>query len=517
MIGRTEDVTGSEIQVDETAVRETLSTGLFSSRGASRIGWAHQTYAEFLAARYLLTKELAPEQILDLIFHPTDGKVVPQLRQVAAWLATLSSEMFQRLTTIDPEVLLYGDVTEVDEDGRRELVESLLDLYDREESLDTDWAMRQEYRKLNHSELADQLRPYIINRAKGALVREVAIKIAEGCQLCPVGQKLLTVALDDSDNIRVRVEAAYAISKIGNEATRAKLRPLAEEKAGDDPDDELKGCALQALWPDLISFEELCTLLTPLKRPNFYGAYSHFLQYNLVDGLQPKDLPTALNWVTSLEPSPLSSFEIVADRIILRSLRDVDDPDIAVCLASTVFSRIHKGSEIVGSLSRDEFQEALQDLDEARRKLMRQVLSHFTGFSTKTGQLNYRLTQLLRSEDVRWLIDLYDEVDDEPQQRALANLVMRIFDRSDTNQTDAIIVAARKYPALVKEFAWLLEPIELGSEMAKQLKAEYLEEQKWREGRTKGSLLDPAPTERIRRHLDKCESGDSISLLETQS
>ena len=416
--------------------------------------------------------------------------------------------MFQRLTTIDPEVLLYGDVTEVDEDGRRKLVESLLDLYDREESLDTDWAMRQEYRKLNHSELADQLRPYIINRAKGALVREVAIQIAEGCQLCPVGQKLLTVALDDSDNIRVRVEAAYAISKIGNEATRAKLRPLAEEKAGDDPDDELKGCALQALWPDLISFEELRTLLTPRKRPNFYGAYSHFLQYNLVDGLQPKDLPTALNWVTSLELSPLSNFEIVADRIILRSLREVDDPHIAVCLASTVFSQIRKSPEIVSSLSRDEFQEALQDLGEARQILVRHVLSHFPGSSTETAWLNYRLTQLLRPEDVRWLIDLFDEVEDEVQQRVLANLVMRVFDRSDTRQTDAIIVASRRYQALADQFTWLLEPIELGSELGKQLKAEYLEEKKRSEQRTKDPLLDPPPTERIRRHLDKCESGD---------
>ena len=508
MIGGTEDVTGSEIQVDETAVRETLSTGLFSSRGASSMGWAHQTYAEFLAARYLLAKKLEPDQVFELIFHPTDGKVVPQLRQVAAWLATLSSEMFQRLTTIDPAVLLYGDLTEVDEDGRRNLVGSLLDLYDREESFDTDWAMRQEYRKLNHSALADQLRPYIIDRAKGTLVRNVAIQIAEGCQLRPVGLDLLRVALDDSDNIQVRVDAAYAISKIGDEATRAKLRPLAEEKGEDDPEDELKGCALQALWPDLIAFKELRTLLTPPKRLNFFGAYSSFLQYKLVDGLQPKELPTALNWSTSFEPGSLSDFAIVADRIILRALRHVDDPDIEFSLASTVFSRILKSPEIVSSLSKNEFQETLQASGEARRSLVRRVLALFTGSPTETAQVNYHLTQLLGSEDVQWLIDLYDEVDDEVQQRVLSNLVRRIFDPSDTSQTDAIIVAAGKYSALAEEFAWLLGAIELSSEMAKQLKAEYLEEQKWNKKEDKGPRLDPPPAERILRYLDKCESGD---------
>ena len=508
VIGGREDVTGNEVIVDETAVRETLSTGLFSSRGSSRIGWAHQTYAEFLAARYVLTKDLAREQILDLIINPTDGKVVPQLRQVASWLATLSSEMFQRLTTVDPEVLLYSDVTEVDEDGRRKLVESLLDLYDRQESFDTDWAMRQEYRKLNHSELADQLRPYIINRAKGALVRTVAARIAEMCQLRQVSKELLDVALDNSDNIQVRIDAVYGIARIEGEAMRAKLRPLAEEKGGDDPDDELKGCALQALWPDLISFEELRTLLTPPKRSNFFGAYSSFLWHKLVDGLEPKDLPTALTWINSLEPGCRSSFDIVADRVILKALQHVEDPHIAVCLGSTVFSRILKSREIVSNLSGNEFQETLQASGEERQTLIRQVLAHFTGSSTETAQLNYNLTQLLRPEDVRWLIDLYDEVKDEPQQNALADLLMRIVDLTDTDHTDAIIVAAPKYQALEKKFARLLKPVELRSEMAEQLKAEYLEEQKWSEEKEEGPILDPALTERIRRHLAKCELGD---------
>ena len=512
LIGGKEDVSGSEVVVGESAIRETLSTGVFSSRGASRMGWAHQTYAEFLAARYLLTKGLEPDQIFDLISHPTDGKVIPQLRQVAAWLATLSPEMFQRLTTTDPEVLLYSDVTKADEDGRRQLVESLLDLYDREELLDTDWAMRREYRKLNHSKLADQLHPFITNQAKGALVRRVAAQIAEGCQLHEVSQELLTVALDNFDDIQIRIQAAYAIARVGDEATRAKLRPLAEGKAGNDPEDELKGCALQALWPDLIAFEELPTLLTPPKRPSLHGAYIDFLWCKLVDRLPLRDLPTALNWVTSLEPSPRSSFEIAADRIILKALQHVDDPDIAVPLASTVFSRIRKGPEIVGNLSRNEFQEALQASGEARLKLIRQMLPYFTDSSNETTWLGCGSTPLLRSEDVHWLIGLYDEVEDELQQRALSNLVRCVFNSSDTDQTDAIIVAAQKHPVLAEGFAWMLEPIELGSEKAKQLKAQYLKEQKRSEERDKRPRLDPLPTEQIRRHLDEFESGDQSAF-----
>ena len=43
-----------EILKKEKVIPEVLDTGLFSSRGLERMGWAHQTYAEFLAAWYLV-------------------------------------------------------------------------------------------------------------------------------------------------------------------------------------------------------------------------------------------------------------------------------------------------------------------------------------------------------------------------------------------------------------------------------------------------------------------------------
>ena len=48
-------MSGGEFAVSEGAVREVLSdTGLFSSRGPRRMGWAHRTFAEYLASRYLV-------------------------------------------------------------------------------------------------------------------------------------------------------------------------------------------------------------------------------------------------------------------------------------------------------------------------------------------------------------------------------------------------------------------------------------------------------------------------------
>jgi predicted NACHT family NTPase len=61
-----------DVEVSESALWEVLGTGLFSSRGADRLGWAHLTYAEFLAARYCTRRKMPVAQIRPLIFHPSD-------------------------------------------------------------------------------------------------------------------------------------------------------------------------------------------------------------------------------------------------------------------------------------------------------------------------------------------------------------------------------------------------------------------------------------------------------------
>jgi predicted NACHT family NTPase len=94
LIGGAEGKNDAAVEVSRAAIRETLDTGLFSSRGLDRIGWAHQTYAEFLAARFLVEHGLPPNRIMTLIVHP-DGKIVPQLRETAAWLANMKPEVFR--------------------------------------------------------------------------------------------------------------------------------------------------------------------------------------------------------------------------------------------------------------------------------------------------------------------------------------------------------------------------------------------------------------------------------------
>jgi hypothetical protein len=72
---------------DARSVINSLNTALFSSRGENRLGFAHQTFAECLAARRVTNIPLSQ---LRKLFCGNDGTkehVIPQLAETAAWLA----------------------------------------------------------------------------------------------------------------------------------------------------------------------------------------------------------------------------------------------------------------------------------------------------------------------------------------------------------------------------------------------------------------------------------------------
>ena len=107
-----------EVTVSTDALWEVLDTGLFSSRGANRIGWAHQTYSEFLAARYCKRRKMPLQQIRPLIFHPSDHgrRLIPQLHEVAAWMAAMDAEILRVVATADPEALLGAAAASISDD-----------------------------------------------------------------------------------------------------------------------------------------------------------------------------------------------------------------------------------------------------------------------------------------------------------------------------------------------------------------------------------------------------------------
>lgn len=512
LCGESDSIEGTQSRVTEGAIKETLSTGLFSSRGPNRMGWAHQTYAEFLSAHYLVQHQMTLTQMMSLIVHPGDpqGKLVPQLHEVAAWLAGMKSGVFQKIMETDPEVLLQSDMASADEKSRAALVETLLRLYNEEKLLDHTLGTYEQYRKLTFPGLAERLRSYICDETKGSTVRRVAMRIAEACELQVLQNDLAHIALDRSQSLSVRTSAVRVINHIGDDETKAKLKPLATGEAGDDPDDELKGYGLQAVWPVHMAAKGLFAVLVHPKRKDFFGAYWLFLSYNLVPHLQSADLPIALEWVEKQEsrhklPHP---FKELVDAIMLRGWGQLQRLSVLKAFARAVLSRLQHHDEIVRDRLDPPFSTVLRADDDKRRQVLEVMLPMIRDPKKDSLWLVYSKTPIVLNKDIPWMIKRLEASVSEQTQRAWAQLIAGVFDWREPKYLDTVLTASENNRILNEALARFLKPIELNSPEARRIKKHYLETQEWQKRHQNRPLLVPSLTERIILLLDQFESGD---------
>ncbi len=466
-----EEAAGSLIfDVTPENIEEVLrATGLFTSGIGDRLVWSHWTYAEFLAAMYLVRHGVTDEQATDLLFHPhpvtSNGRslLVPQLEETAAWLAINRRSLFDKIMRSDPKALLKSPVANTDYGQRRALIESLLRLAEAGEITDMEIGMRLRYELLCHPEIADQLRPYIIDKEMRFLARRMAIDIAEACKVTALTDALIQVASDHTENTQERIEAAHALTEIGSPDLPNLLRQLLEETENDDQD-ELKGIALRALWPDYMKTEELFTYITTPKRENFHGMYALFIGHELASQLRPADLPVALAWVRRQPSDYASSFLLseLSANILQRSWYYLDDVNVLSAFAETILHRLRNYDPVLGSkVGGKEEPSKLLDDTEKRRRLVEAAISKF---ADSDDALSLTISSdLVRDDDLFWLIRSLESCKPESEQRVWAKLIYAAFQWGSVDRTEALLLARERNEVLKIETAPLFDAIELDS------------------------------------------------------
>ena len=512
----TESVGEDEFPVGESAIEEVLGTGLFSARGPDRLGWAHQTYAEFLAAHYLARRNVQTDRAMSLVLHPDDeeGKLVPQLHETAAWLASMSGEFFRAVMHAEPEVLLRSDVASTDMEVKADLVATMLRLYDNGNLRNVGLIPHNQYRKLEHPGLAEQLEPYIADAGKNSVVRTVALDIAEACELQTLQGVAVEVALDAEQPTFVRKQAAAFVARIGDGLTRGRLRPLALGEAGDDPNGDLRGWGLHAVWPEHMSAEELFGSLT---RPSesYLGSYAFFLNNDLPERLRPADLPVALAWVESQQGGDGMSYRLAefADQIMLRSWEHLDAPGVREAFARAALARLRGHEEIVQDRrsifavsNEPSFRDRVAANDRKRRGVMEEVLGLLQ--ADDAWLLVHYKTPLLFNKDATWLIEKLEAETSDQRRTVLAALVRQAFYGWGDEQHELLYLAYERDPALAEEVGRFFDPIELSSEQAEEQRRYHRESLSWRKEREEPPSPDPPLAERVLRALEDIETGD---------
>lgn len=504
-----EQANGRQFEITRRAIEEVLDTGLFSSRGLNRMGWAHQTYAEFLAAWYLEQHQISLPQIRELLFSSVDpdGRLIPQLHETAAWLAGMRIEVIQEILKTDSDVLLRSDVP-TDANVRSAIVDSLLAQYEQEQLFDDGNGSYQRYEKLNHPELAAQLHPYLCNSNKSIAVRDLTIDLIKICKVVELEEELVNIALDSSQANDLRVRAVSAIRHMSERNIVLKLKPIISECFSEDVDDSLKGFVLTALWSNHLTATELFNILTKPKRQNHIGVYHLFINYKLVTELQPDDLVIALNWLEDRDILCCgSAFESLGEAIISKALENFEHPGVAENFARVAILYWRKYQKInIG----DDFY-----LDFTKRRILIERLVSIISATEESSRFMFgqmHEAHVVSTEDVFWILDWLKSANDIQVQRTLSQLIEWIFNREDIDQIDAIINTTQTNEILSDIFAYYFTPIELDSPQAIEIKSTHYEIQESIARRQKFTRpLEPVPKERVLQVLENFEAGDLLS------
>lgn len=503
------DITGEHLQqmsrsivIPETEITETLSTGLFSSRGLNRFGWAHQTYAEFLAALYVTQNETSLVQIMSLIKHPneigSDRKLVPQLHEVSSWIATMNSEVFRQIIVCDPQVLLRSDIVSSEDEDKKSLVYALLEQYNEEKI--KEWDFDEYFHKLKYPFLAQQIKPYMLNKNYSYAARRAAIRIARVCKVSVLQDDLLKIALSQDEDYQIRIQAGYALSDLASEETRKFLFPLLKFDIGDDADDELKGAALRALWPHHISAKELFSVLTLPKRKNLIGLYRIFLKNDVFNKLQLEDLPAALEWVLRYAESYEfdSSIDNLVYGILNKAGQHLNMNDVLIAFTDVIRARL---------VYFDNFSyitDLLEDID-TRRTLLFSLLNSIT---EKRALISSGMTTLVKSEDFSWMIKQLQHVTNREVKQNWCSLIKRTFNPSNFEQVNLLYSALDNDTMLAEYCHVFFQSVPLDSEQSRELKDSYAITTKSQDSKDKYRQIPPPIMERICLRLNEFEEGN---------
>ena len=266
---------------------QVLRTRLFTGTSEGRLIPAHRQIAEFLAARYVsgLIDQGLPLQRLLALVTGFDGELMRPFRNLAAWLGVHNRPSRKQLCRLNPSGLFHaGGKDTFSGEERRDILASL-----RREA---DWNPDCLYTRrrlglgpLVSPELQDAFHEILSASRRGypnqPYVMLVLQALRDGEPLPALAPKLVHIVRDPSWLPGVRCAALdilIAYRRLNVVQTDVLLGLLADIEAGklDDPDDELLGILLKALYPGNIPASRALKHLRPPKRGIFSEQFVHF-------------------------------------------------------------------------------------------------------------------------------------------------------------------------------------------------------------------------------------------------
>ena len=317
---------------DEGLIRATLDTALF--HGTSERTWAHQSFEEYLAAHCLSDKRITVEEILAKTLAP-DEKFASDLRDTLRWLIEMRTDVLGEVVKRQPMLVLTTDLSHLNDKEFKKLFTAILSLEDPYVYSHETWNLRNF--RAGHTSAKSVMLPYLADTSLSVYLRRFVLDLVKCLDIREIDDVLVRLALDKQEDQVLRHLAARRLADIGSADAKLRLKPYIFGRV-DDPEDDLKGYALKALWPDHLTADELFNALTSPKRENYWGSYKSFLvSGSILNKLRAVDLPIALKWVAAQPSQHEAPFSLrdLPGKIMRKAWVNIDAPGVLEVFAET--------------------------------------------------------------------------------------------------------------------------------------------------------------------------------------
>lgn len=402
---------GADIEITREILAETLQTGLFDVQAGDLFSWRHQSYAEYLAASYLQLRQIPAVELVQSLCDTSSGlpRLWPQVEETACWLATLAPETFDQLVGTNAEVFIRCDPARLGSAQRARIVVGYL------EQIRSHEAQGCETNRLNrlaHSGIVQQIAPFLDDKAEDIHVREIAIDITCACELRELANALVAIAFTSSEPPRLRHAAGAALRDLADAVIRAKVR--AQLKPGFLDDDDVRGCVLSMLWPDMLTEDELVRLLTTPARHDYFGPYQQFLAGDFRAGLAQANLVPLIRWACAIGAAPEDiddrQYESAGGAVLLAAFHAIEKPDVRAEFMLALQEHAKNHRELFEREGRDIAGEQAQ-----RKILWRELVTGELPVREIVITASMREAGLVEEDDFDWVIE--DAATAAPRER----------------------------------------------------------------------------------------------------
>jgi hypothetical protein len=470
----TETADGAEFPVNDAWVFHALQSALFSARGENRLGFAHQTFAESLAAAYLIPTPLAQVKTLLCQRDAAQQYVIPQLAEVSAWLAGDHPAFLDFLLTNEREILLRTDVALIPADQKERLLVGLLEKARNEEIFDNPSSDRF-YAGLKYPGMAGTLLATITDKGRNIVARRMAMEIGGECREAELATPLLDLIRDAADEEALKRFAARALAKLIPEDRLAELVPLADGTAAADPDDELKGAVLDALIPKRSTVGNAVPWLTRPSGSNHIGSYWSVLHYHIPRAIVPADIVPLLGLLLDRSScfDHTSVYKEIADKTFCEATKLFDDPAVVDGFIAVWLDKARTGRPLPLD-NNFKFNAIFREDASARRRIIEAALTSPRTDLEDVRRLVLSRHLVLSDQDLPWFLERLPTMDAPAKPKWVEAIRWQAHPQSVLGCWDAFWDAVRATPELEVHFGHHLNGWQLDGPIAVQARAEWM-------------------------------------------